>query len=400
MIPYHSFMQRFIESNQNGTDAELEQELIEAYKKMDADELLDEIDTILQTAGDITAVIYAALSFEEKAKTLTDDDLLYIVQSDRYSIVPKIIAIQTSELINNGRGVLDYSQFWELIASPETDAEVKRNLINYVSVRDESDVQVLVELALDNTGELVFHSMESLKLMAFDTALEISNTVLIDFKSYNTELVRGAAFVKSLYFQNLGERETNSTEKHAFISLCLEIFEYYGGYLGIYNEHALVADTMVFALIDMVDFDAVRAILSSDMIEDELKFYSITKNYPAIVRAINRGLSDEDFNLLLDAMDFIPVVELCELLIDTGTARTAEQESRLNQLLERANAMGSHALEHFGGRPPVEIPLSDVQNNLSPEPSPHPGSSRTENQLTPPPSPSVSSSESAAIGAP
>ena len=371
MTPIPSFMQRNLESNQNRSDAELEQELVETYRRMSAIELLDELNMIYQTTGNPAAAIYAASVFAEKAGTITDDDLYSIIQSEHYSVLTKNVAIQSSEKINNGEGVQNQSQFWELIADPNTNSEIRKNLINSITVRNDRDIQVLVDLALDENGDSVFHSMESLKHVDFGRALEISNVVLENFKRYNTELVRGAVYVKSMHFRELCENVNHSNEKFAFIDLCLEIFEYYGGHLGNYNEHFLVADAMIFALIEMMDFDAVRAIISSSIVEDELKFYCIDQNFPAIAEAIKEGLSSEEIDILLDAMEFIPIIEICELLIEKDMVKTVEQQTRMKQLLERAYAAGTHALPHFGGKPPVEIPPSEIpDNNINIEPSP------------------------------
>lgn len=283
-------------------------------------------------------IIQACNELAKNAPVFTDEDLLAIILSSEFNSLTKSTLVQISDKINNGNGIVDESAFEQIIMQRSVDDSVRINLIQTLSMESNRCKNNLETIIRGENGSIVVRALIKMQQVDAAKSLEISKDILKNSNNYNDDAIRASAIIMSEYFQDLtldGVYEETCLEKNKFIDLCINKFNNTG--------NTVLKDTLVFSLINMLDFNAVKAVIKNTEIDYSLKITCISRNYYTFVDVINNNPSYEDVEFIVSAMEIAPIKELTDIFKNKLLSNSSFNSERLRNIINTMESSGFSA---------------------------------------------------------
>ena len=308
------------------------------YSGISKEELVEKINELtIKESDDLDSekLIEACTALSKRAQDFTDEELLAVIKDDKMTSITKSTLIQLETDINHGKGIIDQGPFEELITQKSLEDDVRINLIQTLDMSSDENKDILEKIVKSEDGAIVIRSLITLQKDDPKKALSIANQIINSYSTYGEDAIRAAVMVKSNYFRDLklaGSQKNVSAEKKNYINFCIRKFNA--------SQDDVFKDAMVFSLIDMLDFDAVKEIINHKNIDHLLKTTCISRNYLTFAEVINNNPSEEDIELLLTAMEMAPIRDLVGLMREKLAANATYQSDRLNNVLTIMETQG------------------------------------------------------------
>ena len=296
-----------------------EKELIEKINRMTVEEsnpLTSE--DLMQVCGDLY----------EKAETLTDEDLLRVLENETMTPITKSTLIQMADRFNDGQGLADPGAFEKFIPQKTVPEDVRVDLIETLDMSSDKNKDMLETIVRTEEGRIVVRSLFALERTDARRALNIAKNIVANAADHNEYAIRVAVMVLSDYYFDL--RQANSPkdvsqEVGAYIRFCMAQFEA--------SNDDVFKDAVIFSLNEIMDFRAVKAVLTNDRIDDGLKRNCISNNSRTFAEVIQSNPSKEDVDLIISAMERVPLSELKDLMREKLASNPQYQSARLDNVL-------------------------------------------------------------------
>ena len=325
-------------------------DLLDKYAELDEKEMLETFNEMTTTEENPLSsenLIMASVALSEKAGNFTDNDLLSILQADEWSSITKITMIQLAEKINDGNGIADQKPFEELIAQPEVDTDVRRTLISNLDMSSSENQNMLEEIIRSEKGPIVGQSLQQIRHTDPKRALKLADHIIQDHTNYTPAAVKIAIMIKSLYFEDLVKAESKkdvTKEKEAYIAFCLERFNE--------SQDSVFRDSIIFSLIDMQDFNAVKEVVNHPEVDDMLKRTCIDRNLRPLIKAVRSNPTKEDVEFIQTAMEIFPLKEMTDEMKEHLASNPEYSSPRLNNLIAMMETGGVPADQSRYENPP------------------------------------------------
>lgn len=264
---------------------------------------LEELNEKIISTKDVADVPEIILEVEKIAKDFEDDDLLSVLTNDKLDKSTKQLFLENSSKINSGKGIEDDAKFILLLYYDDTDDNIRSYLIAKIDFDTEYEKDALKDLVRNEKYKVSVRAMDKLQnedaVLALETADEI-----IEENNKSDDVVRAAVMTKSEYFEDmyLSNRSVSEEEKKSYIDFCINKYDE--------TQDAVLKDAIVFSLMNMRDFGAVKAIVNKSDIDIEMKKTCISRNVSVIGTILRNNPSQEDFDFVLSALDLLPIYEL------------------------------------------------------------------------------------------
>ncbi|MBO5321993.1 MAG: hypothetical protein J6B22_05245 [Clostridia bacterium] len=322
-------------------------ELIETEKS----NLIQEFDSALnlvsknKSSSDKLQISYENL--KKEIGTFNDSDFLIILKDDDISPLTKNLLLQMSDEINGGKGISSSKAFEALLEKDILDESSRVSLINSIKADTDGIKNKLAEIAQSESGSAVYRSMVKLQQSDASMALEVSDKILENSSHYNEDNIRAAITVKSNYYKELSmvdSKKDIEKEKSEFIDFCTSQYKK--------ASDDKLKDSAVFSLMNIRDYDAVKAIILDPTIDEELKVACVSRNPKTFIDVINGNPTKEDVEFILDCMEIYPLKELAEPMREKLISNSDFYSHRLVSMVEFLAAGGAKSdTSRFEGTP-------------------------------------------------
>lgn len=286
-------------------------------------------------------------NLEKDIGKFNDEDFLIILKDENVSTLTKNLLLQMSDKINNGKGISNSKIFEELLEKNVLDENSRVSLINSINAETDGIKNKLAKIAQSESGSAVYRSMMKLQQSDALMALEISEKILENPSQYNEDNIRAAISVKSNYYKELTMVENNKNvekEKSEFINFCTSQYKK--------ASDGKLKDAAVFSLMNIRDYDAVKAIILDPTIDEELKVACVCRNTKTFIDVINNNPTKEDVEFILDCMEIAPLKDLAEPMKEKLLTNSELYSHRLKSMVEFMSAGGVESdTSRFEGTP-------------------------------------------------
>lgn len=281
------------------------------YINLSKDDLIMKINELSQKEeglSDDEKFNLAVTALYEKAQSFTDDDLITIIEDDSIASTVKCLFLELSEKINNGQGILDQSLFDKYITQKSLDEIVRIKMFSGLDMSSEERKDTLENIIRTEEGIVVGHALVQLEINDLNRALRMADEVIDNHESFCDDAIRSAVNLKSgrsnLSFT--GSEKEIAIEKKQFVDFCISQFNI--------SENQKLKNAMIYSLIRINDIGAVKAILNNENVDRDLKRACVRRSYKIFVDAINNNPTKEDVDLIIKAMEILPIKDLAGLM--------------------------------------------------------------------------------------
>ena len=329
------------------SNPEADIKLIETEKS----NLIQEFDSALnlvsenKSSSDKLQISYENL--KKEICTFNDSDFLIILKDDDISPLTKNLLLQMSDKINGGKGISSSKDFEALLEKDILDESSRVSLINSIKADTDGIKNKLAEIAQSESGSAVYRSMVKLQQSDASMALKVSEKILENSSHYNEDNIRAAITVKSNYYKELSmvdSKKDIEKEKSEFIDFCTSQYKK--------ASDDKLKDAAVFSLMNIRDYDAVKAIILDPTIDEELKVACVSRNPKTFIDVINGNPTKEDVEFILDCMEIYPLKELAEPMREKLIPNSDFCSHRLKSIVEFLAVDGAESdTSRFEGTP-------------------------------------------------
>lgn len=275
---------------------------------------------------------------EEVIGDFTDSDLLAVLNDNTLDSTTKSAILQMSDGINGGKGIEDSSAFIAYLKDESLSEDIRVNLIHSVNLEDADIKEAIIDIIKNEEGATVTRSMIVLKKSDALLALKTAEEILKNTTDYNYDNIRAAITVKAEYYLNLTLSKSTkdiAEEKRQFVEQSISI----------YNNcnDSKVQDTIAFALMDMLDFEAVKAVIQNEKIDEDLKITCIRRNAHTFIEKINSNPTLEEVDFIIKVMEKVPLKELSQTIKEKLLPNKAYDTNRLSNVIALIDSFGIEA---------------------------------------------------------
>ena len=121
----------------------------------------------------------------------------------------------------------------------------------------------------------------------------------------------------------------------AFIDFCYEQY--------LNSDDEIYKDTMLFALADMHNFNAVKVVLQANEIDYQFKRTLINKNYETIAAVLENDPTIDDVEIVIIAMGIRPINEIAPLLKRNRMILSEDKRNELDDIIKYIENNGENA---------------------------------------------------------
>lgn len=292
--------------------------------------LVSELDAIFgenktNLSSDKLVTVYSQL--DAQMGEFTDTDIVTVLRDPNVTDATKITMLQMSDKINGGAGIESSKNLEGLLIKGVVSEEVRVNLINNISVDSASIKATLAQIAQTDEGAAVMRSLVKLEQNDALMALDVSNKILKTPSKYNADNLRAAVSVKSDYFKELtmvNSQKDVAKEKTEYIEACASIYKT--------AEDETLKDAIIFGLMNMRDFEAVKQVLNDESVDEALKVACISRNPKTFIDVINGNPTAEDVEFIISAMEKLPLQEVAPVMREK-LLNTEHDSTRLRNVI-------------------------------------------------------------------
>ena len=286
-----------------------------------------------------------------KIGEFTDEDVLEALNNKRIIDMYMYGFLNCLDDINGGKGVINQEPFVKVILDDTTSAGVRVHLSNHGNITlDDETFEKLILSEMDGT----FNVMMMFMFQSPVAALNLSDKIIDDYKSYSNDTISTAIKVKSLYFRDMAKAQSRkdiSAEVDEFVKFCIERFNEYQHEIGDFSENFAFKGSIVNSLIDSLSWEAVKAVIGHEKIDGSMKFTCVDRNFRVIQEAIANNSSRENLDYITMMLEIYPSDALF---------------NSVNQMLEKAPELGNERLTALLSREPTSGLAGTSDNYINP----------------------------------
>lgn len=264
------------------------------------EEIINDIN-ILSNNVEMSDLIFHANALAEKAKEVPQEQISKEILNENNTDTTRVILTQIYRHIG-GDG--NNQELLALLEEKDVDFEIKRNILLNVYQTAPNDSQFYEKIALGEDDRLAFHAIKILNETNPKLAMEISDAIIENFDGTVTEKMRAAVKVKGSQLSNSSSKD----ELQEFINLCDSMLT------NASKEDDIVADTVIFALSDVMSTETISYIIASDKVDNVVKTYCIDQNYSVLAEMISDNPTKSEIEIVSRAMSIYPITKMAEPL--------------------------------------------------------------------------------------
>ena len=277
----------------------------------------------------------------------TDNDIVTLLKDAQISDQTKIVLLQMADKINNGKGIESSKKLESLLIKGVVSDEVRVNLINSLEVDSESLKATLADIITKESGAAVMRSAIKLEQSDALAALSVANKILNSPDEFNEDNLRAAISVKSDYFKELvmaDSKKDVTDEKTEYINTCMNLFKN--------TTDKKLKNSAILGLMNMQDFNAVKAVLNDKNVDEAMKLACIYRNSDAFIKVIQNNPSVEDVEFILSALEKAPMKEVLPAIEEHLLNKKPYHSNRLINIVNMIKGGGVNAdSSRFEGTP-------------------------------------------------
>lgn len=304
------------------------------------DKLISDINA-LGDSVDMSDLIFHADALLKKATEIPQDQIINEILDEANSNNVRVILTQINRHLGNSES---NEKLVTLLEQNDVDFEIKRNILLNIYQSSPDDIAVYEKVALGEDERLAFHAIKILNETAPEKAIEISDTIMQNFKGTVTDKVKASIKVKASQLRN----SSTANERQNFISFCDSILTADG------RMEEVVTDTVIFALSDVMSEESISYIITSDKIDNTAKVFCIDQNYSVLEEMVTKNVTPEKIEIVLEAMSIYPIVEMAEHLqtvsspqLQLRSAESVELTKEIQATLDKISENGLNVTRKY-----------------------------------------------------
>ena len=192
----------------------------------------------------------------------------------------------------------DFQKLYPLLKNDSLSDKAKQEIVAAANFTP----QQFEEICRQYDNSAAVFAMQKLMVQDANRAYVLALEILADKKQISDAKLKMASLTISEYFNT---HKGESAEKKA-VAEKLKSFQS--------NAGELVKDQLIYAMANLKDFDVFTYIINSNEIDKDLKITAIQQNLNVMLEKIDSGLSAEELNLILTAMQIHPIFEIGDAL--------------------------------------------------------------------------------------
>lgn len=309
---------RFVANALTGVHNELsnleETEVMAKLMDKSFDELLSDINT-LGDSVDMSDLIFHADALHQKAAAIPEQRILDEILNEANSNNVRVILTQINRHLGNSE---NNEKLATLLEKKDVDFEIKRNVLLNIYQGSSTDTAIFEKTALAEDERLAFQAIKILNEISPEKAIKISDTIIQNSDGTVTDKVRAAIKVKASQLQNA----STVNERQNFINFCDSLLITKG------QKDDVVADTIIFALSDVMSEETISYIVTSEKIDNIAKQYCIDQNYSVLEEMITKDITNEKTKIVLEAMLIYPITEMATPLQEVLSSQLNQKDTK------------------------------------------------------------------------
>lgn len=317
----------------NKDDKEIQSSLMALSKE----QLIKEINILageMEEKGNIESLIPFAKVLLERKNELNNMEIIDMISDTTNPIITREIMVDLYSIKNENNS--DQNEIKKLLRVQNIDNRIKTRIVSSTPF-DKNDVNLLKDLISEDQGILAFHSLKKLSKINDEEAYEISNKILSNYKSETNEKISAALKSTAQYLRN------NKSNIKDYLDLEKN---YIDSSFNIMNNTGdkFLKDSAFFSVSDLMSKEAIKSIIKNETINKEHKVLAVDQNFFALKEILNNNPSKEDIEIVVEAMELLPITDLVEDLEKViDDVSDADLQQRALKVLEYMKLSGIKA---------------------------------------------------------
>lgn len=284
-----------------------------------SDKTFEELIYDMNALGENINMDYV-LELDKRVKNVSIDRITEEILNQNNVVELRVLLL---DLCDTDTTNLDYGVLRPLLFDEDEDFSVKYRIL--YGLAGERDIDTLVEIANGNEERLVFHALKALTWYDLPKAVEIVNSMIIDFNGPAEYRARAIVRVKS---EELAVDGTQ-VEIEELIKFCDRLL------FDEFEDDPIFVDTVVSELSDLHNKACIDYILKCDVMHFSLKQMAIHENYDLI----GYIYGDNDSDNQVTAADALNVLKYSARLMEMNSYEEAVSELNWDDVINANDAL-------------------------------------------------------------
>ena len=310
----------------NASESNYEEEMqrwIDKYAKMDRDELLSTMKKAFKEEGANDPLIVLASVFHERRDEFSPDEYLEMIGDNSLDEFLRVTFVQVLNEVSGYDG--NDPRLSDLLNSDLPDA-IKQSLIAHFGYDGGITREYLEYYAENGVGGVASWAIKSLKKLE---ATEANDVMKISREILNNITNADAGQIKEA-FRTVAENIQNNADEELIYSVADYVLD------GNYDSST--KDSIMFALMDMNTYKAMKYLMEQPACDDIMKTGLVDRNYHTLIEMLGNNPTKEQVEFALKCMEIMPIKEVEEPIrkavssFEEGTFDMIEVESVLEKI--------------------------------------------------------------------
>lgn len=256
------------------------------------EDLIKETEEAAGKAADPEALIYHASALAQRLDELTEEQILSLAADKEKPEYFRVVMLELCGKLKENGKLKDTAVLVRMYADT-SDLEAVRVRVGYLI----DNSKLLEEVFWQDDGDVAFQALKALRLADPDSAWTAAGVILDNHADEPAIKVKAAIKAKAAI---LADDSAYSKEKPAFIEQCALIRE------GLAEDDTEMQLTIVFALTELRDMDALALILAGPEPKWGIHAFAIYENMALIEETLEAGASEKDLETAVAAVCAYP----------------------------------------------------------------------------------------------
>lgn len=304
--------------------------------------LVEELDLSVEISDeveDINLLIPYATEILNRINEFDNTEIINYIKDKEIQPYTKEIFADLYIIKNQEAHDVSYDDLEILLNNKDIEDSVKQRII--INGRfEKKDVNLLKEFI--QKGDLTaFYALKQLSKVDNSEAYNISTDILLDYNNKSEYEISSACSSIAGYLRyndKIGLYKEN--EEKNFLDTCLNIFNV--------TDNVTIRDSIAFSISEIQSEQSIKYLLTNFNLDREIKAFVIDQNYIALKTILNNNPTDEDINMVIEAMGILPIKDLVKEL-DESIEKTSNESIRLKgeNIIKYMNEEGREANEKW-----------------------------------------------------
>ena len=271
-------------------------EMAETLRTMDYDEICDEFNLAASVTSDESSLMAYAGVLAEKIDTIPETEIMEMIQDKKNAGPLRVTFLQ----LLGKKEISDLSPVRAVLLDTTENSVVRQNAA-FAVMHDISSRSALVAAVSDRDENVAFQSLKALNMVDSVKAQELADDI-IENKTDDVRL-NMAIKVKAYEYQASPKQTKEISD---FISYCKEVY--------VSTDDPMRQGTVIFALSDLYNEEALRFIVEESGVDSGLKLFCIDQNYLVLKEMLENNPTADDIQFAVTCCNIYPVDEVVTAL--------------------------------------------------------------------------------------